>query len=48
MNEYWVPEVNVQNRALKSLPFLFKYIGKMGKDYIYAVTALLEDALMDR
>ncbi|KAG7155565.1 Splicing factor 3B subunit 1-like 2 [Homarus americanus] len=33
---------------LKSLSFLFEYIGEMGKDYIYAVTSLLEDALMDR
>jgi splicing factor 3B subunit 1 len=30
------------------LSFLFEYIGEMGKDYIYAVTPLLEDALMDR
>ena len=48
MNEYRVPEVNVQNGVLKSLAFLFEYIGEMGKDYIYAVTPLLEDALMDR
>ncbi len=27
---------------------MFEYIGEMGKDYIYAVTPLLEDALMDR
>lgn len=48
MNEYRVPELNVQNGVLKSLSFLFEYIGDMGKDYIYAVTTLLEDALMDR
>lgn len=48
MNEYRVPELNVQNGVLKSLSFLFEYIGEMGKDYIYAVTSLLEDALMDR
>ena len=48
MNEYRVPELNVQNGVLKSLAFLFEYIGEMGKDYIYAVTSLLEDALMDR
>ncbi|KAM1222974.1 hypothetical protein ACFX2J_010429 [Malus domestica] len=47
MNEYRVPELNVQNGVLKSLTFLFEYIGEMGKDYIYAVTLLLEDALMD-
>merc|ERR1719389_438009 len=48
MNEYRVPELNVQNGVLKSLSFLFEYIEEMGKDYIYAVTPLLEDALMDR
>ncbi|KMT00064.1 hypothetical protein BVRB_1g018910 [Beta vulgaris subsp. vulgaris] len=41
-------KLNVQNSVLKSLSFLFEYIGEMGKDYIYAVTPLLEDALMDR
>uniref|UniRef100_A0A7S1IV74 TOG domain-containing protein n=1 Tax=Eutreptiella gymnastica TaxID=73025 RepID=A0A7S1IV74_9EUGL len=48
MNEYRVPELNVQNGVLKSMSFLFEYIGEMGKDYIYAVSPLLEDALMDR
>eukprot|EP00002_Diphylleia_rotans_P016267 TRINITY_DN3164_c0_g1_i1.p1 TRINITY_DN3164_c0_g1~~TRINITY_DN3164_c0_g1_i1.p1 ORF type:complete len:1214 (-),score=290.78 TRINITY_DN3164_c0_g1_i1:234-3875(-) len=48
MNEYRIPELNVQNGVLKSLSFMFEYIGEMGKDYIYAVTPLLEDALMDR
>lgn len=48
MNEYRVPELNVQNGVLKSLAFLFEYIGEMAKDYIYAITPLLEDALMDR
>lgn len=48
MNEYRVPELNVQNGVLKSLSFMFEYIGEMGKDYIYAVTPLIEDALMDR
>ncbi|KAG9160747.1 hypothetical protein Leryth_021923 [Lithospermum erythrorhizon] len=48
MNEYRVPELNVQNGVLKSMPFLFEYIGEMGKDYTYAVTPLLKDALMDR
>ncbi|CAI4216662.1 unnamed protein product [Parascedosporium putredinis] len=28
--------------------FLFEYIGEMAKDYVYAVTPLLEDALIDR
>ncbi|MEW5308439.1 MAG: hypothetical protein WDW38_000401 [Sanguina aurantia] len=48
MNEYRVPELNVQNGVLKALSFMFEYIGEMGKDYIYAVTPLLEDALQDR
>ena len=48
MNEYRVPDGNVQNGVLKSLNFMFEYIGPMGKDYIYAVTPLLENALSDR
>ena len=48
MNEYRVPELNVQNGVLKSLSYLFEYIGEVGKDYVYAVTPLLEDALIDR
>ncbi|KAJ2782908.1 U2 snRNP component prp10 [Coemansia javaensis] len=48
MNEYRVPELNVQNGVLKSLSFLFEYIGDMGRDYVNAVTPLLEDALVDR
>ena len=48
MNEYRVPELNVQNGVLKSLSFLFEYIGEMAKDYVYALTPLLEDALVDR
>ena len=27
---------------------MFEYIGEMGKDYILAITPLLEDALIDR
>ncbi|KAF2277503.1 ARM repeat-containing protein [Westerdykella ornata] len=48
MNEYRVPELNVQNGVLKALSFMFEYIGEMAKDYVYAVTPLLEDALIDR
>jgi len=48
MNEYRVPELNIQNGVLKAISFMFEYIGVMGKDYVYAVTPLLEDALMDR
>ncbi|KAJ1722688.1 hypothetical protein LPJ53_002901 [Coemansia erecta] len=48
MNEYRVPELNVQNGVVKSLAFLFEYIGPVARDYVYAVTPLLEDALTDR
>lgn len=48
LNEYRIPELNVQNGVLKSLSFLFEYIGEMGRDYVYSVVPLLEDALIDR
>lgn len=49
MNEYRVPDKNVQNGVLKSLTFLFEYIpGDMARDYVYASTTLLEDALTDK
>lgn len=48
MNEYRIPELHVQNGILKSLSFLFEYIGPMAGDYIYAVSPMLEDALVDR
>ena len=48
MNEYRVPELNVQNGVLKSLSFLFEYIGEMAKDYVFAILTLLDDALIDR
>lgn len=48
MNEYRVPELNVQNGVLKSLSFLFEYIGEAGRDYVYPVSELLIDALSDR
>eukprot|EP00746_Dinoflagellata_sp_MGD_P158438 gnl/MRDRNA2_/MRDRNA2_86468_c0_seq1.p1 gnl/MRDRNA2_/MRDRNA2_86468_c0~~gnl/MRDRNA2_/MRDRNA2_86468_c0_seq1.p1 ORF type:complete len:1062 (-),score=31.98 gnl/MRDRNA2_/MRDRNA2_86468_c0_seq1:117-3245(-) len=48
MHEYKVPENNVQNGVLKSISFMFEYIGEMGKDYIYPTLPLLENALLDR
>jgi splicing factor 3B subunit 1 len=48
MNEYRVPELNIQNGVLKAMSFMFEYIGDLAKDYVYAVTPLLEDALMER
>jgi splicing factor 3B subunit 1 len=49
MNEYRIPEKNVQNGVLKALSFLFEYIdGSMTKDYLFAITPLLENALTDR
>ena len=38
MNEYRVPELNVQNGVLNALSFLFEYIGEMEKDYVYAAS----------
>ena len=48
MNEYRVPEINTQHGVLKALSFMFEYIGPLAKDYVYAVTPLLADALADR
>ncbi|GEQ68139.1 hypothetical protein JCM33374_g1806 [Metschnikowia sp. JCM 33374] len=49
MNEYRVPDKNVQNGVLKALSFLFEYLdGTTTKDYLFAITPLLEDALTDR
>jgi splicing factor 3B subunit 1 len=48
MNEYRIPDSNVQNGVLKTLSFTFEYIGDMGKDYIYALAPLLQDALIDK
>lgn len=48
MNEYRVPDNNVQNGVLKALSFQFEYVGEMGKDYVYAITPQLIDALTDR
>ena len=60
LNEYRTPELNVQNGVLKSVAYLFHYIGSSAahgdasasshsaRDYIYSVTPLLVDALMDR
>lgn len=48
MNEYRTPELFVQNGILKSTSFMFEYIGEMGKDYVYSVTPMFEDALIDR
>ena len=48
MNEYRIPELHVQNGVLKSLSFLFEYMRGAAGDYIYALTPILEDALIDR
>lgn len=48
MNEYRTPDLNVQNGVLKALSFMFEYIGDMARDYILAVTPMLEDGLMDK
>lgn len=48
MSEYQVPDIHVQNGVLKSLSFMFEYLGASSKDYVYCVVPMLEDALMDR
>ncbi|KAG5422088.1 prp10 [Candida metapsilosis] len=49
MNEYRTPERNIQNGVLKALSFLFEYLdGNTTKDYVFAITPLIEDALLDR
>lgn len=49
MNEYRYPDKNVQNGVLKAMSFLFEYLdGATSKDYLFAITPLLEDALTDR
>lgn len=49
MNEYRVPDKNVQNSVLKALSFMFEYLdGSTTKNYLFAITPLLEDALTDR
>ncbi|EPX70794.1 U2 snRNP-associated protein Sap155 [Schizosaccharomyces octosporus yFS286] len=48
MADYRTPEMNVQNGVLKSLAFMFEYIGEQARDYVYAITPLLANALMDR
>ncbi|AEY96553.1 FADR334Wp [Eremothecium gossypii FDAG1] len=48
MNDYKTPETNVQNGVLKAMSFMFEYIGRMSKDYLYVISPLLQDALIDR
>lgn len=48
MNEYKTPETNIQNGILKAMTFMFEYIGPISQDYIYMITPMIEDALIDR
>lgn len=49
MNEYRTPSNNVQNGVLKAMTFLFEYLeGNQTKDYLYAVTSMIQHALTDR
>ncbi|KAG0660560.1 hypothetical protein C6P44_003064 [Monosporozyma unispora] len=48
MNEYKTPETNIQNGILKAMTFMFEYIGPISQDYIYMISPLIEDALIDR
>ena len=48
MNEYRIPLNHVQNGVLKTLSFMFEYIGYMSKDYIKSLVPLLEHALISK
>jgi len=48
LTDYRVPDSNVQHGVLKTLSFLFQYIGPAARDYTYAVVSLIEDALCQR
>lgn len=48
MNEYRIPEQNVQNGVLKAVSFLFEYCGFESQVYGYSLCSLLEDALSER
>ena len=48
MNEYKTPDLLVQNGILKAISFMLEYIGPVAKDYVYALTPLIEDGLTDR
>ena len=48
MNEYRIPELNVQNGVLKSLSFLFEYNSFGGRVYSHSIMSLLEDAICER
>ena len=38
MNEYRVPELNIQNGVLNALSLLFEHIGELEKDFVYAAS----------
>ena len=48
MFEYTIPDHNTKSGVLKSLSFLFEYIGEQSKDYIYSVVPLICDALSEK
>lgn len=48
MTDYRFTDSNVQHGVLKTMSFLFQYIGESSKDYIYSVITLLTDALCQR
>lgn len=48
MNEYRVPLTHIKTGILKTLQFVFEYIGPMSSDYIYSLVPLLEHALISK
>ncbi|KAI8870753.1 ARM repeat-containing protein [Ramicandelaber brevisporus] len=48
VNEYRIPEQNIQSGVLKAIAFLFEYVGDSSRDYTYSVTTLAQHALSGR
>jgi splicing factor 3B subunit 1 len=48
LNEYQTAKLNVRTGCLKSLTFVFEYIGPQSAYYCDSVITMLEDALTDR
>jgi splicing factor 3B subunit 1 len=48
LNEFRVPDNNVQNGVLKALSFVFEYISNDGINYVNSISSLLVDSLTNR
>lgn len=48
MNEFRTPDTNIKNGILKTLAFIFEYIGEESINYVYHMIPMIEHALTDR